>query len=203
MNYKNQLVLSGAIDDVGEPERITSGESYRLGLEIDADIRVLKELSIRPNLAISRNRNVDFNATIDNEIRNLGETPISNSPDLIIANALVFKPTSNFELSFLSKYVGKQYLGNLGGVVSDLEKIDRYFTSDLNIVYEIKTKKIFKSIILSGLINNIFNYEYVNRGYYGTFEDDFSVPGTIITDDFAGFYPQATINFLLGATLKF
>lgn len=203
MNYKNQLVLSGALDDVGLPVRISSGESYRLGFELDADIQLLKQLSIRPNVAISRNRNVDFNATINGEIRDLGETPISNSPDLIIGNALVFKPVRNFEISFLSKYVGEQYLANLGGEVSSAEKLDRFFTSDINVVYEIKTKSVFKSIILSGLINNIFDYKYVNRGYYGTFDITDEDTNATTTFDFAGFYPQATINFLVGATLKF
>ena len=202
-NYKNQLVLSGAIDDVGEAIRETSGESYRLGLEVDADIQLFKQLAVRPNISLSRSRNVDFNATLGGEIVNLGETPISNSPDLIIGNALVYKPINNLEVSFLSKYVGEQYLGNLGGAISDLEKIDRYFTSDLNVVYEIKTKKIFKSIVFTGLVNNIFDYEYVNRGFYFFFDDNFSQPDVITPVDGAGFYAQATINFLLGATLKF
>ena len=80
--------------------------------------------------------------------------------------------------------------------------MDSYFTSDLNIVYQIKPNKIFKSIILSALVNNIFNAEYVDRGYYGTF--DFSGDnGNTITGDYAGYYPQATRNFLIGMTLKF
>lgn len=203
MNYKNQLVLSGAIDDVGEPIRITSGESYRLGLEIDADIKLIDQISLRPNIAISRNRNIDFNAPIDGEIKNLGDTQISNSPDLIIGNVLSIKPTANLEVNFLSKYVGEQYMGNLGGEVSSTEKLDRYFTSDLNVVYEIKTKSVFKSIVLSGVINNLFDYEYVNRGYYFYYDDTWTDETVTTTVDGAGYYPQATINFLLGATLKF
>lgn len=203
-NYKNQLVLSGAIDDVGAPIRVTSGESYRVGLEIDADIKLHGNyLSVRPNIALSRSRNKDFNTILGGVPVNIGDTPISNSPDVVIGNALIARPISNLEISFLSKYVGKQYLGNLGGIVSNLEKLDRYFTSDLNVTYEIKTRKVFKSIVLSGLINNIFDYKYVDRGFYFTFDDDFSEPGVVTTVDGAGFYPQAPINFILGATFKF
>ena len=72
-----------------------------------------------------------------------------------------------------------------------------------NIVYEIQTNKIFKSIVLTGIVNNIFNKEYVDRGYYYTYDDTWSNPGTTKTVDGSGYYPQATRNFLLGATLKF
>ena len=63
--------------------------------------------------------------------------------------------------------------------------------------------KLFKSIIFSGLENNVFNKKYVSNGYYGTYDDTWSVPGQTTTLDYAGYYPQATINFLLGMTLKF
>ena len=69
------------------PIRATSGKSYRLGLEVDADIRINDQFSIRPNIAISSNKNVDFNATINGDLVNLGNTPISNSPDIIAGNA--------------------------------------------------------------------------------------------------------------------
>jgi iron complex outermembrane receptor protein len=131
---------------------------------------------------------------------NLGKTNISFSPELIAANAIVFQPTKELQLSFLSKYVGEQFMGNTD---SDVSKLESYFVNDINITYEIKTKKIFKSILLSGLVNNIFGEKYVSNGYYYTFDDDFSVPGEIKTIEGAGYYPQATTNFLVGATLKF
>jgi iron complex outermembrane receptor protein len=94
-------------------------------------------------------------------------------------------------------------MGNLGGRISNNEKLDPYFTSDFNVVFEIETKKIFKSIVLTGLINNVFNTEYVDRGYYYTYDDTWSDPGVTTTVDGAGYYPQATRNFLVRATLKF
>ena len=203
MNYKNQMVLTGALDGVGAPIRATSGKSYRLGLEVEAEIQIGDYFSIRSNAAVSSNKNKDFNATINGVIENLGNTNISFSPNVIVGNAFVYQPTDNFQVSFLSKYVGEQFMSNLNSRVSRTDVLESYFTSDLNFVYEIKTEGVFNSIIISGLINNIFNKEYVDRGYYFTYDDTWSNPGTTTTVDGAGYYPQATANFLLGLTLKF
>lgn len=201
MNYKNQLVLTGAIDGVGAPIRAPSGKSYRLGLEIDADIQFSERWNWKPNAAFSQNRNIDFRAPINGVVENLGNTPLSFSPNVILGSNISYKASDNFLISFLSKYVGEQLMSNLDSRVTSADVLDSFFTSDLNFVYQINTDKIFKSIIFKGLVNNIFNVEYVDRGYYGTF--DFVDNGNTVTGDFAGFYPQATINFLLGVTLKF
>ena len=203
MSYKNQLVLTGAIDDVGAPIRATSGKSYRLGLEIDADIKLNDQFSIKSNAAFSTNKNEDFTAPINGNLLNLGNTPLSFSPNVIVGNILVYQPIKNLQISFLSKYVGKQFMSNLNSNVSKLDVLDSYFTSDLNFVYEIATKKVFDAIIISGIINNIFDTEYVDRGYYYTYDDTWSNPGSSTTIDGAGYYPQATRNFLVGVTLKF
>ena len=204
MDYQNQLILTGAIDpNSGEALRSSSGKSYRLGIEIDADIKLDETLAIRPNIAFSKNVNQDYIAEIDGELINLGDTPITFSPDIIFGNALVYQPFSTMQISFLSKYVGKQFMSNLNSTVSDLDVLKGYFTSDLNFTYELKMNKIFKSIIFTGLVNNIFNKEYVDRGYYYTYSDTWTTPGATTTLDGAGFYPQATRNFLIGATLKF
>ena len=204
MNYQNQLVLTGAIDqNTGEPLRESSGKSYRFGLEIDADITLSEQFSILPNISLSRNMNKDFNANVDGVLQNLGNTPITFSPDIVFGNSFVYKPLDNLQIAFLSKYVGKQYMSNINSKVSDLDVLDGFFTSDVNFVYELETDKIFKSIVFTALVNNIFNKEYVDRGYYYTYDDTWSNPGTATTVDGAGFYPQATRNFLVGVTLKF
>ena len=200
MFYQNQLVLTGELDDVGSPIRATSGKSYRLGLEVDANIAFSKMFSTSLNVAVSQNKNQDFTASLDGEFVNLGDTNISFSPELVIGNAINFMPTENLQLSFLSKYVGEQYMGNIDRKSS---KLDSYFVNDFNINYQINPNKIFKSIIVSGLVNNVFNKKYVSNGYYGTYDDTWSVPGETTTLDYAGYYPQATTNFLLGLTLKF
>jgi iron complex outermembrane receptor protein len=200
MKYQDQLILTGAIDDVGTPIRANSGKSYRLGLEIDAAIQLSNRLVLQPNIAISSNKNIDFVSSIDGALVNLGDTNISFSPSVVAANQLQFNPTPQFQISLLSKYVGEQYLGN---VDSDFSKLDAYFVNDLSINYEIKTSAIFKSIILTGLVNNIFNEKYISNGFYFTYDDDFSNPGTITTIEGTGYYPQATTNFLVGVTMKF
>ncbi|APG66204.1 TonB-dependent receptor [Tenacibaculum todarodis] len=204
MDYQNQLILTGAIDqNTGEPLRASSGKSYRLGLEIDADIKLSEQVSIRPNVSFSKNINQDYNAEVDGVLQNLGNTPITFSPDIVFGNAITYSPTNNFQVALLSKYVGKQLMSNLDSKVSDLDVLEGFFTSDLNLVYEIQTNKIFKSIVFTALVNNIFNKEYVDRGYYYTYDDTWSNPGTTTTVDGSGYYPQATRNFLIGATLKF
>ena len=199
MDYKDQLVLSGALDDVGAPIRTTSGKSYRLGLEVAADITLTKKLKLRPNIALSSNKNVDFITSRDGQLVNLGNTNISFSPSVVAANSIEYSPVKNLQLGFLTKFVGEQYMGNID---SNVSKLDSYFINDLNIIYTLDKVPFVQSVVLTGLVNNIFNVEYVSNGYFFTFDDDFSNPGTITTIEGAGFYPQATINFLLGATIK-
>ncbi|MDN3722829.1 TonB-dependent receptor [Aequorivita sp. SDUM287046] len=200
MDYKDQLVLSGELNDVGAPLRTSSGKSYRLGLEVDAEIQILKNLKTLPNIALSTNKNVDFVASIDGELVNLGNTNISFSPSVVAGNMLEYSPIEKLQLGFLSKFVGEQYMGNID---SDASKLDSYFINDLNIVYTLDTLPWIKEVVFSALVNNIFNVEYISNGYFYTYDDDFTNPGTVTTIEGAGYYPQATINFLVGATVKF
>ncbi len=200
MAYKDQLILTGELDDVGSPIRKNSGDSYRLGLEIDATIAVLDNLIIRPNVTISTNKNKDFHFERDGVVTALGNTNIAYSPDFIAGNIITFLPTTNLQVSLLSKFVGEQYMGNID---SEGSKLKSYFVNDLNFSYEFKPKSVFKSILITGLVNNIFDYKYVSNGYFYTYDDDYSNPPAITTIEGAGYYPQAGINFLLGLTLKF
>ena len=205
MDYKNQFVLTGAINDVGAPIRATSGSSFRLGAEIDADIRVSDQLSVQSNATISSNKNRDFYLTKDGITtpKSLGNTDLSFSPDVILGNMITYRPVENLQFSFLTKYVGKQFMSNFSSAISTNDVLESFFTSDINVVYALKSKTIFKSVVFSALINNVFNKEYVDRGYYYTYEDDWSTSGEITTVDGAGYYPQATRNFLVGVTLTF
>ncbi|MGY8933034.1 MAG: TonB-dependent receptor [Flavobacteriales bacterium] len=199
MNYKDQLVLTGAIDDVGAPIRATSGKSYRLGLEIDARFPIFDTFRILPNIALSTNKNKDFIAPIDGELTNLGTTNISFSPSVVAANKIEYEPINNLQLGLYSKYVGEQYMGN---VDSDVSKLAAYFINDFNISYTLNNIPFLREIVLTGLVNNIFNVKYVSNGYYYTYDDTWSVPGVTTTIEGTGYYPQATINFLIGATIK-
>jgi iron complex outermembrane receptor protein len=200
MLYNEQLVLSGQLDDVGSPIRTNSGESYRLGLELEAIISLTPQLILQPNATISANRNRETIISFNGDLVNLGETAIAFSPELIAANAVVYQPIDNLQVSLLSKFVGEQFMSN---TEAELSRLDSFFVNDFNITYTIETNTLFKSIVLTGLVNNIFNEKYISNGYYYTFDDDFSVPGTVTTIEGVGFYPQATTNFLVGVTLNF
>ncbi|EAZ95392.1 putative TonB-dependent transmembrane receptor protein [Flavobacteria bacterium BAL38] len=200
MRYNDQLVLTGALNDVGSPVFTNSGKSYRVGLEVESTIAITEKLFLNPNVTISQNQNQDFYFQRDGVLQNLGNTAIAFSPNLILANRLTFLPIKNFQVSILSKFVGAQYMGNID---SENSKLDAYFVNDLNLNYEWKLNKTIKSIVFSGLINNILDLEYESNGYFYTYDDDWSNPGTINTIEGTGYFPQAGINFILGLSLKF
>ena len=200
MDYKDQLVLTGQLDDSGGFIRETSGNSYRAGLEVEGDFKVLQQLHVRPNIALSSNKNKDYTTSRDGELVNLGTTNISFSPSFIAGNSIDYSPKQNLQIALLSKYVGEQYLGNID---SQTSKLDAYFLNDFSVNYTITKLSFAKSLVLQGLVNNIFDVKYISNGYFYTYDDDFSTPGTVTTIEGAGFYPQAGINFLVGATLTF
>jgi iron complex outermembrane receptor protein len=182
MAYKDQLILTGNLDDVGNPIRSNSKESYRLGLEVEMTLELTKQLIIRPNFTLSQNKNVDLNVAGTN----VGNKDIAYSPSLIAGNILVYKPVKSLQISWLSKFVGEQFMNN---IELPAAKLPDYFVNDLNIAYEIKPKSIFKSVVFTGLVNNILDKKYVSNGY--------------MWDVYPYYYPQAGINFLAGLTLKF
>ncbi len=195
MQYDNQLIQTGGLNDVGEYLRENVKDSYRLGLEIDANINISDKFTINQNLTLSSNKIKNFILDRDGKQKNIGTTNIAFSPNLITSNALIFKPINNLQMTLFSKFVDSQYLSNTD---TEASKLDSYFVSDFNVSYELDLNKIFKSVVFTGLINNVFNKEYVDRGY--TYLNNWSGPTSF---EVQGYYPQATRNFLLGATLKF
>jgi iron complex outermembrane receptor protein len=200
MAYQDQLVLTGGIDNVGNPIRQNSGDSYRLGIELDATIKVFEKLFISPNITLSTNKNKDFYFKKDGVLTNLGDTNIAFSPNLVAANNITFKPVNDLQVSFLTKIVGRQYMGNID---SEGSILNSYWTNDLNLTYQFKPKSVFDTILISALVNNLFDYKYVSNGYFFTYDDDYSNPPAVQTIEGAGYYPQAGINYFVGLTLKF
>ena len=182
MAYQNQLILTGNLDAVGNPIRSNSEKSYRLGLEIDATITLSKQLSIRPNVTLSENKNVDLNV----EGVNYGNKNIAYAPNVVAGNIFIYQPNNKLQLSLMSKFVGDQYLNN---IELNEAKLPNYFVNDLNVSYQIYPKSIFKSIVFTGLCNNILSKKYSSNGY--------------MYDIYPYYYPQAGRNFLVGMTLKF
>lgn len=199
MRYNDQLVMTGALNDVGSPIFTNSGKSYRLGLEVESTIALTDKLILNPNITVSQNRNEDFYFQRDGVVQNLGNTNIAYSPNFIFGNRFSYLPVKELQLSVLSKFVGDQYMGNID---SENSKLDSYFVNDFNASYDWQINKGIKSIVFSALVNNIFDVEYESNGYFYTYDDTWSGP-TPITIEGTGYYPQAGINFLIGMSLKF
>ena len=195
MQYNNQLVLSGALDNVGEYLRENVDKSYRLGLELDASIVLTEQLSLVSNVALSKNKIQDLTINRDGAVQNLNDTNIAFSPDLITTHALEYAPNTKFRAALIGKYVGEQYLSNTD---TEASKLDSYFVTDFNFTYTLPVNNVFDSIVFTGMVNNLFDLEYVDRGF--TYLDTWSGP---TATEIQGYYPQATRNFLLGMTLMF
>ncbi|MFC2096146.1 TonB-dependent receptor [Bacteroidota bacterium] len=199
MNYKDQLVLTGEINDVGSAIMTNVEKSYRLGIEFSGEINILKKLSIGANTTISQNKISDFTEYIDNwdtwgqESNNIGETDLAFSPNIIANSKIAYEPIKNFKTEFISKYVGKQYIDNTS---NNDRSIDPYFVNDLKLSYILKTDFI-KEIGFNVLINNIFSHEYESNAWvyrYILGNQEYLMDG---------YFPQAGINILGGITLKF
>lgn len=198
MYYKNQLILTGQINDVGGYTRTNAKESYRAGVELEAGYMILRNLSITGNLTLSQNKVVDFNEYVDDydnggqAVINHKNTDIAFSPNAIASAGIAYEPIRGLSLNLLSKYVGKQFLDNTS---NEKRKMDAYYLTNLNISYTIKDV-VFREIQVGLLVNNVFNYLYENNGY--TFS--YIAGGQTTTENF--YYPQAGRNFLLRLTLK-
>lgn len=183
MNYVNQLVLSGEINDIGSFIKRNSGKSYRMGVELAALSRLSKMWELSGNLTLSKNENIDFKQETDNGVANLGNTPISFSPNVVGNILLNFKPVDNFTLGIQNQYVGEQYLDNTNNADYIL---DDYFLTDFTAQYNLPFKRT--EVGLKLMVNNLFNKKYVNNGYIWD--------GPI-------YFAQAGTNFLFGVSLKF
>lgn len=206
MNYTDQLILTGQINDVGAYIRENVAASYRMGIELDGAYQLNKSWTFGGNIAFSQNKIKEFTEYIDDysvedfrqETITYTNTDIAFSPNVVGSAIIEFKPTKNLSLNWLSKYVGRQFLDN---TANEDRALDAFFTNDLRISYSAQPR-FFKGLEVNLLINNIFNELYEPNGY--TFS--YFVPGetsgrALVTENF--YYPQAGTNFLLGLSLKF
>lgn len=198
MDYKNQLILTGKINDVGGYTRTNAAKSYRLGFEMEGGYRLAKRLNISANLNVSQNKLADFNEFID-DYDNGGQaivahknTDIAFSPSFIGGIGLNYEVIDNLNFTVLAKHVGKQYLDNTS---NEDRKIKAYSFGNVSLSYTIK-EVLFKEIELGIMVNNIWNSMYENNGY--TFS--YIYGGQTTTENF--YYPQAGTNFLARVVLK-
>jgi iron complex outermembrane recepter protein len=184
MNYTNQLVLTGQLNNVGSPIRANVGKSFRTGVELTGTIRVTGKLTWNVNVTKSVNKNIDY-AYDESDVTVKKNTDITLSPKWIAGSQLNWNAFKNFQATLMTKYVGKQFLDN---TQSESKTLKDYMINDLRLSYSIHPKGI-KEIGLGFLLNNMFDVTYSSNGY--------------VYDNTGYYYPQAGRNFLAMLTLKF
>ena len=198
MNYKDQLVLTGQINQVGEAIRMNVPDSYRAGIELQVGGKITEKLTLMANVALSRNKIKALTYTVPasdgtpDEVTHYKDTDISFSPNVISGGNITYTVAKGLNISLLPKYVGKQYLDNTS---SENKKLDGYFVSDLNVSYTPRAAKL-KDLNFTLLVNNIFNKEYESNGYTYSY-----IYGDKVTENFV--FPQAGINVLAGVRVRF
>lgn len=199
MIYKNQLVLTGKVNDVGSYTRINTPNSYRLGVELQGSYIASKWLNLNANLTLSRNKIKHFTEYLDNYDDGTqvavehSNTDISFSPAVIGGYTINILPVKNIELSLPGKYVGSQYLDN---TQNSLRKLPAFFTQGIMASYTIP-HLLFKEIRLTGQLNNLLNNLCVPNG--ATYP--YIYGGAVVSDNY--YYPVAGINYMVSVNVKF
>jgi iron complex outermembrane recepter protein len=202
MKYKDQLVLTGQINDVGAYTRTNIPNSYRLGIELQGSSMISKWLKASANLTLSKNRISNFTEYIDaydasynwtgQNTKFYKQSTISLSPDIIGAATITFLPIKQLNIDLLSKYVGKQYLDN---TENESRKLNPFFTEDARAIYSFG-KSWLKNVDLIFQVNNVFNKKYEPNGY--TFS--YYVGPDLTTENY--YYPMAGTNFFAGVNIR-
>jgi len=214
MDYDNQLIKTGEINDVGYFTSKNVKNSFRKGVEIESSYILNNKLSLSGNLTISENKLDTLVQYVDNwdtgdQNQVVHEnTDLAFSPNLTWAANINYKYNKNTNFLLNTKYVGNQYIDNTS---SEKRMLESYMISNFQIDYHIKSS-IFTKAKISFLVNNLFDIEYVNNAWIYRYisdssdpreYDDYTTQGDGNIYDMAGYFPQATRNYLLGLTLGF
>jgi iron complex outermembrane receptor protein len=199
MRYKDQLVLTGKINDVGAYTRTNIPESYRAGIELQGSVTFNKYANATANFAFSKNKVLNFAEFVDDydnggqKTYNYSTTDIALSPDVVSGGSLNILPAKNWEISLPFKVVSKQYLDNTS---NENRKLNGFYVQDIRAIYTIKGKRNFETNFIFQL-NNLFDKKYEPNGY--TFS--YIYGGELTTENY--YFPMAGRNFMLSANLKF
>jgi iron complex outermembrane recepter protein len=198
MKYKNQLVLTGKINDVGAYTRTNIPKSYRMGAELQAGATIVDWLKIDGNLAISRNKVVNFSEYVDDydlgnqKVNSYSLTDIAYSPNVIAGSTISLLPVKNAEINLIGKYVSKQYLDN---TQNENRKLNGFYTQDARLAYTFK-KAFIKEATVMLQANNLFNKKYEPNGYTFSY-----ITGSVLTTE-NFYFPMAGRNFMIGVNVK-
>jgi len=199
MHYKDQLVLTGKINDVGAYTRTNIPKSDRIGVEITAGVGITSWVNATGNFSLSKNKVIDFVEYIDDydnggqQINQYSKTDIAFSPNMVGGAIINFIPIKKTEFSLISKYVGKQYLDN---TQNETRKLNAYYTQDARFIYTI-SKKFLKELNIILQANNVFDKKYEPNGY--TFS--YYYGGSLTTENY--YFPMAGRNFMVGVNMRF
>lgn len=226
MDYKDQFVLTGELNEIGEAVAINIPKSYRLGVELEAAWQPVDWFRWDMNATFSKNRVKDAVVTLDDNTNvQLGDTPLSFSPDVIFNNILTFN-YRGFKASIQSQYIGEQYLTNSGfktmtgwdangNETSESLLLDSHFNTNVDLSYTFSLKPFGIKEITAGLtLYNIFSAKYDTNGwaapayqqkdgkvfaYNGSYATDWA-----LHDQWAvGFAPSAPFNMMAHVSINF
>jgi iron complex outermembrane receptor protein len=199
MLYKNQLVLTGKINDVGAYTRTNIPNSYRAGIELQGAYNICKHMNVAANAAFSSNKIKNFTEYMDDydnggqQTKFYSKTDISFSPAAVIGGTVNIIPVTNGEISLISKYVGRQYLDNTSHKDRSLNP---YYTQDVRLSYTLKGKTLKQTDFILQL-NNIFSKKYEPNGY----SFSYIYGGALTTENY--YFPMAPFNFMAGVNVRF
>ena len=223
MGYQDQLVLTGAINDVGAAIRQNVNESYRAGIELEAGYQITKHFTWSVNATLSQNKIKNFTNYTDDWYNGgqveeiLEDKDIAFSPSIIAGSIIsykhsLFNKTDEIGIALISKYVGDQYFDN---TQSEDRKLDGYFTNDIRLTYVVSNFGLNK-LSFNFTARNVLNTFYVNNAWTYTFQYDENDAWNPAADDIyvnktsqaslyqmVGYFPQAGTNFIMGLTLDF
>jgi iron complex outermembrane recepter protein len=198
MYYRDQLALTGAINDVGSAVMENVPVSYRLGLELSSQLNLLKSLHLSLHATLSRNKIKSYMEFVDNwdtweqiPIAHTN-TDIAYSPSVIAGSEISWDFIMGGTLSMISRYIGKQFIDN---TQDDSRVLHSYLVNDLRIAYEFHTV-LTKTIECSLVVNNFLNEKYESNAWVYRYNQNDSYH---VSD---GYFPQACINLMAGITIK-
>lgn len=206
MRYKDQMIQTGKLNDVGYKLMENVPKSYRMGIELSGAIQPVKWIRVDANVTLSQNKIKNYTAYYDlyddqdsysfvsQTSEYLGTTDISFSPNVVGSGILTFTPYKSLSLVLIGKYVGKQYYDNTS---NDNNRLDDYFVTNIAVGYTFKTQKMGE-IDLQFFINNALNKRYVGNAWVST--DKFEDGSEIV---YTGLYPQATRNIMAKLGIRF
>jgi len=198
MKYKDQLVLTGKINDVGAYTRTNIPDSYRTGIELQGGLQPTTWFRANANLTLSRNKVQHFEEYIDDydngvqKLNSYSTTNIALSPNTTGAATISFFPMKNFEISLLSKYVSEQYLDN---TEDEGRKLDPYYVQDARVLYTFR-KALLKEVNIILQVNNIFDKKFEPNGYTYNYISG----GELVVNNY--YFPMAGTNFMIAVNIK-